>query len=327
MKTPVLAAAVLLTLAPVGRADQAGPSRPTPSASVPDRAVLLTRAAEAQRAGRYDQAMQLLQVAADRHHSVQAWLELARLQLRAKQPAAALDSLTRARELAPNSEEVLSAYAQLALASKLPMPAVMTLVPLTRMCPTVAEYRYLLGVGLMALGDIPSSVDALQEADRLEPDRALTLLALGLALNNRKQFAEARTVLARSLDLDPQSPEAVAALAEAEAGLGDYDAAATDAGRALTRIPSNATANLVVGLVALERRNYADALAALVKANQADPESPKVLYQLSLASARLGDDAAARRYVALYQQKLREVEERITLLRAGGAFAPGRPQQ
>ena len=55
----------------------------------------------------------------------------------------------------------------------------------------------------------------------------------------------------------------------------------------------------------------------------ADPDSPKAVYQLSLVAARLGDEAAARRYVGLYQEKLRAVEERIKMLRAGGSLATG----
>jgi tetratricopeptide (TPR) repeat protein len=284
-------------------------------APVPDRPVLLQQAAAAQQAGDTAQAMRLFELAGDRYHSVRAYLDLARLQSRAKDPAAAMATLTKAREIAPNSEDVLSAYAQLALASKQPMPAVLTLIPLTRICPSVGQYHYLLGVGLMAIGDMPAAVDALEHANRLEPDRAVTLLALGLALNNRKLFVEAKTALMRSLELQPDSHEATSALAEAEAGLGDFDGALTHARQALAHAPANATANLVIGLVALERRTYPEARDALLRANQADPDSPKVLYQLSLVFARLGDDASARRYVDLYQEKLRSVEERIKALR------------
>jgi len=292
-------------------------------AAVPSREVLLKQADDAQQAGESVQAMRLFQLAADRYRSVRAYLELARLQSRAKQTSAAMTTLTKAREIAPNSEDVLSAYAQLALASKQPMPAVLTLMPLTRMHPTVAQYQYLLGVGLMAIGDMPAAVDALEDANRLEPDRALTLLALGLSLNNRKQFAEAKTALTRSLELRSDSTEALAALAEAEAGQGDGDSALTHARRVLERAPNDATANLVIGLVALDRRNYTDARDALLRANTADPESPKVLYQLSLVFARLGDTASADRYVALYREKLRGVEERIKGLRTGGTLTPG----
>lgn len=298
-----------------------GPARK--AAQTPDRTALLKGGADALQSGKDTEAARLFGLAADRYQSVRAYLELARLQARAKDTAAAMATLAKAREIAPNSEDVLSAYAQLALASRQPMAAVLTLMPLTRMCPSVAQYHYLLGVGLMAIGDMPNAVDALQGANRLEPDRALTLLALGLALNNRKLFAEAKSALNRSLELQPDSVDAIAALAEAEAGLANFDDAMTHARRALERVPANATANLVAGLVALERRNYPEARDALMAANKADPDSSKVLYQLSLVFARLGDEAAARRYVELYQQKLRAVEERITALRKGGTLTPG----
>ena len=90
-----------------------------------------------------------------------------------------------------------------------------------------------------------------------------------------------------------------------------------------TVAPANATANLVIGIVALERQNYAEARDALMTASKADPDSSKVLYQLSLAFARLGDEANARRYVELYQQKLRAVEERIRAVRNGVTLTPG----
>ena len=275
-----------------------------PKATVPGRAVL-----------------RLLRLAAQTHASVQAYLELAKLQTRMKQPAEALATLTTARELAPNAEEVLSAYAQLALTLKQPMPAVLTLQPLTRMCPSVAQYHYMLGVGLMAIGDMPGAVDALVDADRLEPDRALVLLALGLALNNRKQYAEAKAALIRSVDLQPESVEAVAALAEAEAGLGEFEAASQHARGSLARAPEGATANLVMGLVLIERRSYAEARDALLKAVAGDPDSPKAAYQLSLVYARLGDEASSQRYLEVYRANLKAVEERIKTLRAGGSLS------
>jgi tetratricopeptide (TPR) repeat protein len=315
----VIAAAVLSMWLLSGQAAGAGPSRQPPraAASVPDRAALLRQAEDAQRAGRNREAADLLRLAAERHQSVQAFVELARLQSRSADLAAALDSLTKARTLAPNSEDVLSAYAQLSLAAKAPLPAVLTLQSLTRMFPTVAQYHYLLGVGLMAVGDMPSAVESLTEADRLEPDRALTSLALGLALNNRKLFAEARTALFHSLELQADSPDALAALAEAEIGLGDYDAAAGHAQQAIDRAPANATANFSIAMVLMRRGEYAAARDALLKAGGEDPDSPKVAYQLSLVYARLGDDATAQRYIQRYQENLRTVEKRVGALRGG----------
>ena len=310
-----MTAAALVVLALLAQQAARPAPKPQPSATVPDRETLLQQAAAAQKAGRAPDAMRLYGVAAEKHQSVAAYLELARLQSRAGQGASALASLEKARDIAPNSEDVLSAYAQLAMAAKQPLPAVLALEPLTRMHPLEPQYHYLLGVGLMALGDMPSATEALSTANTLEPDRALTLLAYGLALNNRKMFDEAKSALQRSIELQPDSVEAIAALAEAEAGLGNYDTAATFAGRALARAPSNATALLVNGMVLLEQRKYPEARDVLLRAAETDPDSPKTVYQLSLVYARLGDEAEARRYVELYRARLQAMEKRVETLR------------
>jgi tetratricopeptide (TPR) repeat protein len=259
--------------------------------------------------------------------SVPALLQLARRHRAAGDAAAALESLRQARTIAPNSEEVLSAFAQVALAARMLMPAIVTLDALTRICPTVAQYRYLLGVAFMEGGDMPAASDSLAEANRLEPERPLTLLALGLAFNGRQQFAEAKAALRHSLELDPESIDTIAALAEAEAGSGDLQQAEQHAQRVLVRASGHATAHLVMGLVLMQQERYADARAALEAAVAADATSPAAHYQLSLACARLGDEAASQAHVELYRQKRRQIEERIKdLRRATIGPVPGEPR-
>ena len=58
--------------------------------------------------------------------------------------------MRQARAIAPNSEEVLSAYAETSLAAHATLPALSALDALTRLCPTVARYRYLEGAALTA---------------------------------------------------------------------------------------------------------------------------------------------------------------------------------
>jgi tetratricopeptide (TPR) repeat protein len=282
-----------------------------------DRATLLADAATVLAAGRRSDAKQLLKTAADRFGSVTALLQLARLQSGDGDANGALDSLQKARVLAPNSEEVLSAIAQLALAARLPVPAAGALDALTRMCPETAQYHYLFGVALLAAGDTVRATEALQTADRLEPDRPLTLVAIGLALNSRKQFAEAKTALTRSLELDPDKPETIAALAEAEASLGDLSTAEQHARRALDAAPADATAHLVIGMVRLQQARYEESRDALIRAAAADPQSPKADYQLSLVYARLGDTANAERSLESYRRKLADLNERVKAMRAG----------
>jgi tetratricopeptide (TPR) repeat protein len=287
------------------------------------RDLALKLAGAEQAAGHPALAERQLRSAADRFESVEALLQLARLQSSRKDAAGALESLRRARALAPNSEDVLSASAQVALAVRAPVPAILALEPLTRMCPTVAQYSYLLGVALMQAGDMPAAVEPLQQAERLEPDRALTLVALGLALNGRKLYADAKPALLHALQLEPDNVEAVAALAEAEDGLGELADAEAHAQRALAAAGGHATANLVMGLVRMKQERYAEARDALERAVAGDPGSPKAHYQLSLAYARLGDEVSARKHVELYQRKLAEIEERVNQLRTATGLSGG----
>ena len=247
--------------------------------------------------------------------SVKALLQEARTQASAGNTAGSLDTLRRARGLAPNSEDVLSAIAQVSLAARAPLRAVDVLEPLTRICPTVAQYHYLLGVALMQAGDLVAAVEALQQAQRLEPDRQLTLLALGLALNGRKLYSEAEPHLRRSLELQPGNVDATAALAEAQEGLGKLPEAETLARRVLASSDAHATANLVLGFVLMKQERFAEARDALLKAVAADPSSSRAHYQLSLAYARLGDQPGSEKHLELYRLKLREMEERTNAAR------------
>jgi tetratricopeptide (TPR) repeat protein len=295
-------------------------AQPLPPAET--RARALERAAAEAAAGRQAEAERLLRAAAERFQSVEALLRLARLQSTRKDAAGALEALRRALTLAPNSEEVLSAYAQVSLAVRAPVPALLALEPLTRMCPGVAQYNYLFGVALMQAGDMPAAVEPLQQAQQLEPDRALTLIALGLALNGRKLFADARPHLLRALELEPDNVEALAALAEAEEGLDDLAPAEAHAQRALSRAPQHVTAQLVVGLVRMKQQRYAEARDAFERAVRAAPDSSKAHYQLSLAYARLGDEARSRQHLESYRRAQNEIEERLARLRSETGLAP-----
>ena len=285
------------------------------SAQQDPRATVLQRAQQELASGKRAEATRLLADAADRFRSVQALLLLSRVQSEDGDAAGALESLRKARRLAPNSEEVLSAFAQMSLAAGAPVPSAVTLEALKRMCPGVVEYQYLLGVVLLRLGDRVNAVAALQAAEQLDPNRAVTLLALGIAHNSLQQFADAKGVLARALELDPRNADTLAALAEAEHGLGELDAATKLVQQVLATTPQHGTANLVAGLVAMDRSQYADARTALERALQTDPLLFRAHYRLSLACARLGDEAAASRHLEQYQKTLREVEKMLDELR------------
>jgi tetratricopeptide (TPR) repeat protein len=274
-------------------------------------------------AGHLVQAEQQLRSVADRFKSVRALLQLAELQSQQKNGAGSLASLRQARALAPNSEDVLGAYAEALLASPTPDAAIPVLGALTRISPMVARYQYLAGIAVLGAGDAPAAVLFLQEAMRLEPDQAPTLIALGRALNRSQLYSEAKPHLLRGLSLMPDSVEAVAALAEAEEGLGELKDAEEHARWALARSGNDATANLVVAMVLMKQERFAEARDALLKAAAADPSSPKAYYQLSLAYARLDDPVSSQKHRSLYDQKLKERRERVKEVRRITGFSLG----
>jgi len=315
----------LVALVPGVAAGQPAAPRAQRPAEPP--AVTLQRADEALVAKRFDEAASLYATAAERHGSVRALLGLARVETQRASPKRALAALEKARELAPNSEEVLSAYARVALALRAPVVAIVTLEPLARMLPSVMEYHYMLGVALMQAGDMASAVFALQDALALEPNRSVTLVALGLAFNSQKLYQEARPPLLRSLEVEPDNLEGLAALAESEEGTGELEAAETHAGRVLARESGNAIANLVMGLVRMKQERFAEARGFLERAVATDPLSSRAHYQLSLACARLGDAAGQQKHLALYQSVQEEVARRLVELRRAtgnqkGGMAP-----
>jgi cellulose synthase operon protein C len=259
--------------------------------------------------------------------SVRALLELARRQADKKDARGALETLRKARALAPNSEEVLHAFAEASLAVRAPLVALPVLESLTRICPSVGQYHYLLGVTLMQAGDAAAAVFPLKEAGRLEPDEPPVLTALGAALNERKLYAEAKPLLLRALSRAPDSVEAMAALAEAEAALGELAEAEGHAQRTLVRQADNATASRVLGMVRMQQERYAEARDALLKAVASDPSSAKAHYQLSLTYRRLDDPASAEKHLALYRQRAAEAESRIKEVRALTGFSLGGMQR
>jgi tetratricopeptide (TPR) repeat protein len=251
-----------------------------------------------------------LLTAVGRVQSVRTLLHLAQLLAARKDAAGAVATLKRAREIAPSSEEVLTAYAQAALGTGLTAHALAPLQQLTRMHPDVARHHYLFGVALLKAGNPAGGSEELQKAAELAPDDPMTLLGLGIALNTRKLYDQSRPQLMRCLELEPGNLEAAAALAESEEGMGDHASAEAHARAVLARAPGHGTANLVMGILLMRNREYAQARDVLERSVKADPESQRALYQLSLAYARLGDEKNAARYLALYEAAREAFEKR-----------------
>ncbi len=276
-----------------------GAQSPPPTLALDE---VLARAAAAHASGHDDEAGHLLTEAAGRLHSARCWMTLAQLQAD-RHDAAAVASLDKALALAPNSEDVIAMYARVAIAAGRTGAAIDKLQALVRMFPADASYAYLLGVAYLEVSD-PRAAEPLAESDRLEPNRAQTLVALGVARNRAKQYADAILVLQRGLQLSGDQADARSALAEAQQGAGQLSEAEANARRVLETVPDNATANLVLGMILLGQNDAAGARVALERAVAKAPGSAKAQYQLSLACTRLGDTAAAQQHLEAYRKAL-----------------------
>jgi tetratricopeptide (TPR) repeat protein len=183
----------------------------------------------------------------------------------------------------------------------------------------------MLGVALIQASDLPAAVESLRQAEKLEPGRVATLLALGVALNAQNSYSDARAALARAVELEADNMDAQAALAEAEEALGDLEAAERRVRRVLDASKDHAGATLVLGMLRLKQGRHDEARDALLNAVMTNPTSPKAHYQLSLAYARLGDQASSEKHRDVYQKMMRDAEERLRELRTQrGAPAPAR---
>lgn len=260
-------------------------------------------------AGETVRAESRLRAIGERHGSAQALVLLARLQLSRGEPEAALGTLDRARELAPNAEPVLDAEARAAFdADRLPR-ALTALDALARMHPTVPEYPYRLGLAQMRIGDVQGAVAALLRARELDPTRVSIHVALGLALNAQSRYEEGREAFETALRFEPANALALGGLSEAVLGLGRLEEAEGLARRTLALDPSQGAANLTIGIVRLKQERYEEARDALLRAAEASPDDSKVHYQLSLVHARLGDPEASRRALERYRELKAESED------------------
>jgi tetratricopeptide (TPR) repeat protein len=247
-------------------------------------------------------------------------MERAQTQSAQKNPKLALQTLGKALALAPNSEDVLRAYAEAALAADAPVRALPSLEALARIAPSEARSRYLMGVAFSRIGDYETAVVCFRDAERIDPKNSDVLATLGTALNRRGQFEDALSVLLRASTLDPEAVPTLAARAEAEAGLREFEAAEARVQRVLARAPADGIGNYVLGLLRLRQEKYAEARAALEKAVAADPVFPAAHEKLSIACEAEKDSPCAKREADLARQRETELRAQVEEARRLAGF-------
>jgi len=153
--------------------------------------------------------------------------------------------------------------------------------------------------------DMRIAVDMFEEATRLDPNFALAYAKLSEMQGRIYWFAfdrsqdridRARLAAQRSLDLDPELPEAHEAMGYYYYwGLLDYDRALQYLQAAFARQPGRPRLHAGLGFVARRRGDFEEALAYLEKAAELDPRDPLLQYEVAMSYQLLRKYPEAKR--------------------------------
>jgi tetratricopeptide (TPR) repeat protein len=286
---------------------------------------------------------QLEAVLARRPNDAQALLRLGLLYVEERRFTEARRTLERAYQAAPGSARIANALGE-ACAHQHDFPAARSYFEqATQLDPDLAVAHRNLGDMWGVAGDFVKAVSAYQRSLALDPKNVETLVALGSAYADAqnvgravatfeqaialapasaaayqglgrahlrfRRYREARAALGRAAQLDPNDAHTAGflALAYAEQLTRPEDAAAAE--REIARAASlgyqAAELDLARGLLALYRKQYPTAIAALEDAADKDPGAENMRYRLAQAYLAAGRQAEGERAMARYQQLVR----------------------
>jgi tetratricopeptide (TPR) repeat protein len=186
--------------------------------------------------------------------------------------------------------------------------------------PKNVETLVALGSAYADAQNMGRAVATFEQAIALAPDSAAGYQGLGRAHLRARRYREAREALAHAARLDPNDPHTAGflALAYAEQITTPEEAAAAE--REIDHAASlgyqAAELDLARGLVALYRKQYPAAIAALEAATRKDPGAENMRYRLAQAYLAAGRRAEGEQQMARYQQLVRTRPELQRLRRA-----------
>ena len=140
--------------------------------------------------------------------------------------------------------------------------------------PSYAEAFQLLGVLEMEGGKIREAAPDLQKAVDLEPNMSTAHFALGICLNMLGRYPEAEATLLKGLELDPASAEGHNEIGKTYWALGKWQEAEPHAQKAVALKPDIAQAHVLLGDIALRKKNAQLALKEYKEAIRLDPKGP-----------------------------------------------------
>jgi predicted Zn-dependent protease len=223
----------------------------------------------------------------------------------------AWEYIAQARKLAPNSAQVVFAFAGVSLENYLVSEAIMALRLLLLREPDNPEYLLMLGnCVLESATEFSKAVDYFRRYVELRPDDALGHMMLGYGHYVNRDYDKAGAELRRTLEIQPDFLEAEYYLAMIDYH-GNRDEAAVERLEALLkRRPDHHKAHTTLGKIFLRQRRFGEAVEHLQRAVELTGGTSDLHFNLSRTFTQLGDRAEAERQLALYQRFKVEEEKR-----------------
>lgn len=248
---------------------------------------------------------------------------LARLDMRDKQPNQARQRFEAILKIQPVHLNAMLALADLAFSNKDEKTYMGWLEKAATTHTQAIEPRVLMARHLLAKGEVPQAMALAREAANIQPGNPVTLDMLGDAQFASKDFENAQATYRKLVDLDPTKPEPRLKLAQIQATLKRPDDARKTLREALRLKPDLLAAQYMLGDLDIKASRYQDAHKMARQIQQQVPNSPAG-WMLE------GDTAsAAKQYavaVAAYERAYKLQPSSETLVRLVQALTrAGRP--
>src|SRR5712692_5643655 len=140
--------------------------------------------------------------------------------------------------------------------------------------PQYAEAYQLLGVVHLEGGKFQEAEPELEKSVEIEPNMSTAHFALGVCRNLMAKYPEAETALLRGLELDPEAADGHYELAKTYWVLGQWQDAEPHAQKAVALKPNDGPPHVLLGDIALRKRDPQGALKEYQEYLRLEPKGP-----------------------------------------------------
>lgn len=243
--------------------------------------------------------------------SVETLRTLSGLAMKRGDTRTAWNYIARARQLAPNSGQILYEYGYISLADNHVRDAVISFRRAVMMDDKRPEYYGGLIDSLMRTTDYPLASQFVEKYIRLRPEDPWGYYVKGWLIFLAGKLDEAVPFLQRAAEMDPKQADPLHLLGRVAYDKGDNRRAEEYFERALQNKPDDAKSWLRLGMVHSREGKYESAEKELHRAAELDPRDSLTHLQLSMLLARMGRVEEATKEAELHKKLKAEESKRI----------------